>query len=199
MPCIFFSYILIVIREDIYFSGIHPSISIIHRASYLNSSRPKKTQGPSALSYAMWALASSISSTYSQYSEELYESARKQQQLLEKKSRYERRISMECIQACTLLAWYDLAHGHFDSCWTSMSQAWRLFQILNMRHPINHIANSSLPSIDAVKKEERNRAFWVLFTLDRYAYMSQSLPTTISITDKQSVSFYLQIYYRCFF
>lgn len=153
---------------------------IIHYERY-NTCQP-----PLYLRYAVWAIAAIGVKQYSHQNNEYYTKARN---LTEAAALTDPRCTQSALcraQAWLHLAMYDMICGRFELVWTNTSQAICLLQIAKV-HNLDTVKASSKSQKDKIgslsELEERRRAFWFAFCMDRIAFISKGLPSLICEKD----------------
>ena len=91
--------------------------------------------------------------------------------------------SINMLQACVLLCFYELKHPNFPRAWLTLGRAIRMSKIMGLekmdadptiaavRQPVFAPATSVL---DTTELEERRRTFWQLYVLDGLAGMREN-------------------------
>ena len=130
------------------------------------------------------------SNRYVNEEEMCYQNTRSLLEQAEMKGGGARFLTIEALQACLLIAVYEIKHMYTSRAWISVGRAVRLAQMMKL-HLLDrdqHLANSarlcgtdSLPSqnisaADWLEKEEKRRVFWAAYILDRFINNGQDWP-----------------------
>ncbi|KAH8799831.1 fungal-specific transcription factor domain-containing protein [Xylogone sp. PMI_703] len=157
--------------DQIYFEKIHIFAPILHRGRYSSSKRQgSENQTRACLEYAMWALATSLSTQYQNIHGQLYRHARRKLEALES-SNSQGTYCIQRVQAWILLAIYELMRMDYQRCWTSASRAIKLVQLMKLDKIDNPRAvnrSASTATSDWVETEQKRRIFWMAYCLDRF-------------------------------
>lgn len=95
-------------------------------------------------------------------------------------------VSVENLQACVLLAVYELRKGISAKTWITTGKAIRLAQMLNLhridvnKHSEHASAVSSEVSGTTGELEEQRRTFWAAYILDCFGGIERSISNTIA-------------------
>ncbi|KAJ5609195.1 hypothetical protein N7528_009762, partial [Penicillium herquei] len=171
--------------DQLYFDRAYAFAPIIHAHRYrLWSKQINKTTQRTCLQYAMWTLASSLSSQFHAQGCKLYAKSR---QLLEKLEAEEpcHQISLEQAQAWALLSIYELTCQDFDRGMMSAGRALRLIQMMRLYEldmPRNNTTKldqsqrqlTQVPE-DWISIETKRRTFWLGYLIDRFTSMVDGL------------------------
>lgn len=174
-------------REKVYFKDIHPIMPIIHCARYTSfQTLDVGAWPPLYLRYAIWAVAAHASEKHSHRSSEYYKMAR---HLTEEVALVDPKLchsAISCAQAWLHLAMYDNISGRYSLSWANTGHAIRLLQAAKVHNLDSTRDTSTNPTSQNVKwceAEEKRRAFWFAFCLDRIAFIGQGLPSMIDEKD----------------
>lgn len=186
-----------VLRDQVYWEKMHQFAPIIHQYRYLSwSRRPDKSAAQTALQYAMWALAASAAPDYSQLNvDRLYRCAVQALQAIENTSEpggQKQSNDLEQVQAQLLLSMYELKHKDFRQGWMTAGCAFRLIQLGWFQDLISGL-NKFSPCMDWTELEEKRRAFWLAYYLDRIISLRSDSPCTFS----EEVSFAHSAFEKC--
>ncbi|CAG8359439.1 unnamed protein product [Penicillium salamii] len=150
-------------RDQIFMDRIHPIAPLLHRQRYFSWARSsKKTASQLCLQYALCTLAGSISTHLRHCCESFYQHTCHLLDVLAAEDKDPPQI--EQIQACILLAYYDLTKRNFRRGWISTGRSIRSIQYMKL-FQVDQPQNNPT-SVDWVQEEEKRRAFWVTYTLD---------------------------------
>lgn len=173
--------------NEIYFSKIHPSLPMIHRARFLLSMDLAPHMRPAVcLRYAMWCHAATITPKYEQLAEHFYQRARKYAEQDEMKGHGESMITLGHCQAWTLLACYEFRQIYFPRAWMSIGRASRLALMMGLHRQDRvglDVKQTLPPPRDWTDREERRRTFWMAFCQDRYASIGTGWPMVMDEQD----------------
>ncbi|KAL3421156.1 fungal specific transcription factor [Phlyctema vagabunda] len=177
--------------EMSYFEAIYPIMPIIHYERYTScQTLSVGPWPPTYLRYAIWAVAAigANPSLNTHHGEDCYAKARTLSEAAALTPSESAPYSLCRAQAWLHLAMYDMICGRFALSWTSTSQAIRLLQIARVHNidAVDDVSNNSAFKIGRwSESEERRRAFWFAFCLDRSAFIGQGLPVLINERDIQ--------------
>ncbi|KAL4787254.1 fungal-specific transcription factor domain-containing protein [Aspergillus varians] len=173
--------------NQIYFDKTNTYVPVIHRPRYMAAmdfapnSRP-----PACLQYIVWAHAAAVSEKYLNLHSLFYQRARKYVELDQMKGLGEGSLSLAHCQTWILISCYEYKMMFFPRAWISAGSACRLSVMLGL-HRLDGEGlevKQCLPlSRDWTEKEERRRAFWMAFCVDRYASIGTGWPTCIDERD----------------
>ncbi|KAI9819302.1 MAG: hypothetical protein M1827_007459 [Pycnora praestabilis] len=170
-----------------YFDGVHPYLPMINRDTFgIMSVSPQQTD-LSSLSYAMAMLGASSTEEYTLLEKHCYRRSRADLEMIERQEDGGRLINLQVLQACLLIALYEIKRQNFARAWMSIGRAIRLTLMLGLhKMDLNGPSLSSpgfqpgLPATqDWTEIEERRRTFWVAFNLDWYASIRSGSSMTI--------------------
>lgn len=135
--------------------------------------------GPENLSlkHIIMAHGASISPKYVHLHKKFYETSRTH---FERAETGEGFVTIAALQACILLAWYELKHALFIRAWSGISRATWMTEVFGLRTmdqgpapPRRQQPRSQLiPTTDLLELEERRRTFWAAFNLTCFASIS---------------------------
>ncbi|KAL8971656.1 MAG: hypothetical protein Q9183_000945 [Haloplaca sp. 2 TL-2023] len=174
-----------------YFDVAHHTMPIVNQDRFTAKLSKAMLPPPIAsLSYAMASLGASIMDGYAATRDKCYELARKNLEVCEREEDGGHLMSIEALQACILIASYELRGKGFARAWMTLGRAIRLAQMMGLdrmdAHP--HLNNASKfqqtlpPAQSSWELEERRKAFWVLFIIDAYASVRSGSPVAIDQT-----------------
>ena len=181
---------MIPCSTHIYFEKVHPSLPMLHKYRYFASmSLAPQARPPVCLRYAMWSLAAAITEKYMHHQDIFYRRARKYIDLDEMKGAGEGFVSLAHAQTWVLISAYEFKMMYFPRAWMSVGRAARLVLMMGL----NRIDGSGMdvkqclpPARDWTEGEERRRAFWMAYCVDRYASIGTGWPMSI---DERDVSY----------
>lgn len=144
--------------------------------------------GPENLSLKSIVMAhgASISPKYVHLHKNFYEASRKH---FEQAETGEGFVTIAALQACILLAWYELKQTLFTRAWSSVSRAIWMAEMFGLRtmdqSPTSprrqKPQNQLVPTTDLLDLEERRRTFWAAFNLTCFASISTGWNTYVPI------------------
>lgn len=144
---------------------------------------------PVCLRYAIWCLAAKLSDKYFNHHDIFYRRARKYAEIDEMKGLGEAYVSVAHCQTWILTSSYEFHMMFFPRAWSSVGRAGRLAMMMGL----NRVDGMGLdvkqvlpPPRDWTEGEERRRAFWMAYCVDRYASMGTGWPVAM---DERDVSF----------
>lgn len=170
-----------------YFEKMHPSLPIIHRPRYYAAMNlAPHMRPPIALRYAMWALAAAVLDKYESLQEHFYSRARKYLQQDEMRGHGENIITVAHAQAWVLVSTFEFKMMYFPRAWMSAGRASRLALMMGL-HRVDgfglDVKQCLPPPRDNIDREERRRAFWMAFCVDRYSSIGTGWPMVIEEKD----------------
>lgn len=144
--------------------------------------------GPELLSlkYVVLAHGASISSEYRHTRKKFYDLARKHFEQTETGNGF---VTIAALQACILLALYEINQLLFTRAWTSVSRAMWMAQMFGLdkmdsgsasprqRRSRYHLSSNA----DSLELEDRRRAFWCAFSLCCFASTCTGMSTSALI------------------
>lgn len=141
----------------------------------------------SSLSYAIAMLGASLSDEYAHLEERCYHCSRKYLEMTERQEDGANFVSIDALQACVLITWYEFKGTGFARAWMSLGRAIRLAKMLGLHQmdrddPLRVGSGFQLPlpaTEGSAELEERRRTFWVLFIFDAYASVRTGSQMTI--------------------
>jgi hypothetical protein len=141
------------------------------------------------LQYAMWTLATALSSQFESSRELLYAETRQMLEALDLADDDLQPVWTEQIQSWLLVAFYELARASYRRASISAGRAFRLVQLARL-HDIDSPGNP-VGEEDEVVREERRRTFWVAYCLDRLICLRSRGPLTLTEEVVSRLSFLL--------
>ncbi|AEO68596.1 uncharacterized protein THITE_23050, partial [Thermothielavioides terrestris NRRL 8126] len=192
-------------RDQLYFDRIHAFVPAIHHRRYLQRSRVAlPTPSHRCLQYAMWTMASAMSSQFHHLRDSLYRGTLDLLHALDDArpttagtaattDNDDEASLLAQAQAWILVAVYEFVQlpSSFRRAWASVGRAIRLVQLLRLSEMDagdDHDAavldfttpyNGDTDVDVCIEREERRRTFWVAFCLDRFASALSGLPLTL--------------------
>ncbi|KFZ19471.1 hypothetical protein V501_00654 [Pseudogymnoascus sp. VKM F-4519 (FW-2642)] len=172
--------------DQLYFDRVHATVPIIHKYHYYVWSRnPGLKHSQVCLRNAMWILAMSHSSQFENVREAIYNETR---QKLEENDLSENNmnvVQIEQVQAWILITSYEFLRSSYQRAWFSAGRVFRLVQLLRLHELDNHsellqMLSASSSQEEEIGREERRRAFWVAYCLDRFISVQNGLPLTLN-------------------
>ena len=170
-----------------FFDKPHSGCLTIDKKRFL-SREGKSHPGPENLSLKSIVMAhgASISPQYMHLHRKFYEASRKH---FEQAEMGEGFVSIAALQACILLAWYELKHALFTRAWSSVSRAIWMAEVFGLRTLDQSFVsprrqksqNQLMPTTNLLDLEERRRTFWAAFNLTCYASISTCWSTDMPI------------------
>ncbi|KAL9038019.1 MAG: hypothetical protein Q9180_003390 [Flavoplaca navasiana] len=138
------------------------------------------------LRYAIWCLAAKLSDKYFNHHDVFYRRARKYAEIDEMKGLGEAYVSVAHCQTWILTSTYEFHMMFFPRAWSSVGRAGRLAMMMGL----NRVDGMGLdvkqvlpPPRDWTEGEERRRAFWMAYCVDRYASMGTGWPVAMDERD----------------
>lgn len=174
--------------HHLFFTKTHPTMPVIHRPRYLMamSNSSPKNRPPVPLQYIVWAFAASVSDKYQSVHRHYYERARHYFDRDEMRGQGENIVSLQHVQALTLIASYEFKYLMFPRAWQTTGRASRLGLMLGL-HKIDgsamDVKQCLPPPKDWIEREERRRTYWACFEGDRYASIGTGWPMLLEEAD----------------
>ncbi|KAL8959687.1 MAG: hypothetical protein Q9193_003485 [Seirophora villosa] len=172
-----------------YFDIAHYAVPIINQEKFLTSlNQPNIPPHVASLSYAIASLGASLMDGYAHVKDKCYQIARKNFEACEREEDGANLMTIEALQACILVTYYELRGKGFARAWMTLGRAIRLAQMMGldrMDAPEASVAGTLrfqqtlAPAQSPLELEERRKAFWVLFIHDTYASVRSGTPVTI--------------------
>ncbi|KAJ5675038.1 uncharacterized protein N7477_004972 [Penicillium maclennaniae] len=175
--------------DQLYFDRAYAFAPIVHTHRYRSwSKQPNKSKQKTCLQYAMWTLASSLSSQFQVDGRKLYAKTRQLLHALDSEEPCHQ-IPLEQAQAWTLLAIYELTCQDFHRGMLSAGRAFRLIQMMRLyeldvpqtpatmqldQYPGQLTLQGSVQD-DWIDIETKRRTFWLAYTIDRFTSMVDGL------------------------
>ena len=132
-------------------------------------------------------LGASLSEEWAHLAERCYDYSRKYLELTEKQEDGADFVSIQALQACVLITWFEFKGTGFTRAWMSLGRAIRLAKMMGLHQmvrddPVTVGSGFQLPLPEAegrAELEERRRTFWALFIFDAYASARTGSPMAI--------------------
>ncbi|KAI1084748.1 putative Zn(II)2Cys6 transcription factor [Whalleya microplaca] len=176
--------------DQLYFDRAYMFAPILHAHRYRSwSKQPNKSKQKTCLQYAMWTLASSLSSQFQVVVRQLYSETRQLLHTIESEES-SHQVSIELAQAWLLLAIYELTCEDYHRWMMSVGMAFRLVQMMRMYELDIHqsppttqsqeqyssqLSPSGQVQDDWIDIETKRRTFWLAYTIDRFTGMVDGL------------------------
>ncbi|KAK1718091.1 uncharacterized protein BDZ83DRAFT_633309 [Colletotrichum acutatum] len=185
--------------DQLYFDRVHSFTPFLHQSSYIRISkhlekrREMNTRAISdgtklshkCLQYAMWAMASSLSSQFQHLRDTMYREALDRFRNLDSPGGPVEKEEglLKQAQAWILISMYELMAVGFHRAWVSAGRAVRLIQLLRLSSIDKSCDKASGSTEDSdlfVEKEEKRRTLWMAFCLDAVICLVHDLPRTFT-------------------
>ncbi|KAK1654098.1 fungal-specific transcription factor domain-containing protein [Colletotrichum phormii] len=185
--------------DQLYFDRVHSFTPFLHQSSYVRKSKELEKRPPpndrsasdgiklshTCLQYAMWAMASSLSSQFQHLRDNMYREALERLRNLDYlDSPVEKEEGLlKQAQAWILISMYELMQVGFHRAWVSTGRAIRFVQLMRLGSIDAGCDKASRLSEDAdlfVKNEEKRRTFWMALCLDTIICLVHDLPRTFT-------------------
>ena len=131
------------------------------------------------LQFAIWTSASAFSGQFDSVREKLYTTTRSILDGLDLKDGDMAACRIEHIQSWILITFFEFAKTHYRRGWLSAGRVFRLVQLLRL-YDVDNPKFNKPSELSDLEKEERRRAFWVAYCLDRLISVSNATPVTLS-------------------
>lgn len=122
----------------------------------------------------MWTLAGSLTSQLQHVCESFYQQTCS---LLDVLSTRDNDPQIEYVQACILILYYDQMKKSFRRGWTSAGRCIRAIQLMRLFEVDR--PQDKVESGDWIQKEEKRRAFWVVYSLDIFISLQGEWPLSL--------------------
>ncbi|KAL8973220.1 MAG: hypothetical protein Q9197_002446 [Variospora fuerteventurae] len=172
-----------------YFDIAHYAMPILNQDKFLAAlAQSYMPPHVASLSYAVASLAASLMDGYAHVKDKCYQIARKSFETCEREEDGANLMTIEALQACILITFYELRGKGFARAWMTLGRAIRLAQMMGldrMDAPEPSVTGTlkfqqTLPPAQSqLDLEERRKAFWVLFIVDTYASVRTGTPVAI--------------------
>ncbi|KAH8879031.1 hypothetical protein GQ53DRAFT_856499 [Thozetella sp. PMI_491] len=182
--------------DQLYFDRVHPIVPILHKPRYFSWAASRGAEAISrshlCLQSAMWTLAMSMSSQFEHMREATYVETRQMLEQCDAKlddddgnSGAEHTSQLEQAQAWILVAHYEFLRARHQRAWFSAGRVFRLVQFLRLHEvdtPLGSLRSGTWPPTkeDNIVMEEKRRAFWVAYSLDRLISVHHELPLALN-------------------
>ena len=169
------------ISHDTCFDICRPMLAMIDHSRFeAEISQPSPSIQVQALSYALGALGAFLIPELHSHVKICYQQSRTLLDLCERQESGESLISINTLQACTLLTFYELKQPNVGRAWMSLGRAIRLAKMMGLDQVDGQLGMAAqwcpstqpLPLFDPAEAEERRRTFWILYILDAFANTS---------------------------
>ncbi|KAH8196236.1 hypothetical protein TruAng_009593 [Truncatella angustata] len=123
----------------------------------------------------------SCSSQFAGIADNLYTKTKAMLEDLDLKAVETEHSRVECVQAWILITYYEFAKVNYRRGWLSAGRVFRLIQLLKL-YEVDSPGTWTFPDEkdQIIEMEEKRRAFWVAYCLDRFASVGEGAPTTLS-------------------
>lgn len=184
-------------RDQLFFDRAYTFAPIIQANRYRSwSKQPQRSRRKIALQYAMWTVASSLSSHFQSAGRQLYIETKQALNALDSEEP-QQQISIEQAQAWLLLAMYEITCDDYQRGMMSAGKAFRLIQMMRLyeidaQRPLVPLTTQKMerdqdsPNLqerhkdDWVDTETKRRTFWLAYTIDRFTSMVDGLHSFIN-------------------
>ncbi|KAK4868315.1 hypothetical protein LT330_007037 [Penicillium expansum] len=170
--------------DQLYLDRVHQSIPILHQRRYLSWSKSTtKSASRTCLQYAMWALASLMSTQFRDMIEPLYEKTKEMLEHLSLEANEKNNLTTELAQAWVLVVIFESMRTYHQQAWMSVGRAFRLVQAMRYHEidsPHGRKGSFSSQMSDFTEIEERRRVFWMAYFLDHVISIRDDWPITLN-------------------
>ncbi|KAL2844387.1 fungal-specific transcription factor domain-containing protein [Aspergillus pseudodeflectus] len=172
--------------DQLYLDRAHPSIPVLHQRRYMTWSKSTaRTESQRCLQYAMWAMASLLSTQFRDMLELLYQEAKRMLEhlTLDGEEDDTTSIGTELAQAWVLIAAFESMRAFHRRAWMSAGRAFRLVQALHYHEidsPTRRQGLSPPLGRDSIAVEEKRRVFWMAYLLDHLISLRDDWPITLN-------------------
>ncbi|KAI1379515.1 fungal-specific transcription factor domain-containing protein [Hypoxylon crocopeplum] len=163
--------------DQLFFDRVNIFLPMIQQYRYFKRSRPAPTSpSHTCLQYAMWTIASALSSQFHHLRDALYHDTLER---LGHSPAEDDASRLEHAQAWIIIAVYEFMQAPFQRAWISVGRAIRLVQLMRLNE-IDKVADIEVDHGVFIEKEERRRTFWMAFCLDRCSCVLEGLSLTLN-------------------
>lgn len=183
----------VILRYQAYFDQADHNCYMLEKHSFL-SKMDHQPLGQELLSlkYIVLAHGASASTTYCHLQNKLYDTSRKYFESAENGNPF---VAIASLQACTLLATFELKQLLFSRAWGRVNRAMWMAEMFGLhkmdaQHQSSRRRQSALyvaPTTDPEELEERRRTFWSIFILCCFTSMSVGWNTYAQINCMEEV------------
>ena len=177
-----------MLSDQLYFERFHPVAPMVHKQRYFSWAGQESLSWPRAcLRSAMRTIAAATSVAFKAHSQTLYQETRRMLKDTDTAQSSEElgwspygaaMVPVEKIQALIILAHYELLCHTQHKAMMTASRVFRLVQLARL-YEVDKLDGSMAGSEDFVTTEEKRRAFWMAFSLDRFLCARDDLPLTL--------------------
>ncbi|KAI0469733.1 fungal-specific transcription factor domain-containing protein [Xylariaceae sp. FL0804] len=151
--------------DQLYFDRVHPSMPILHQRRYSSWSKSgSKSAARMALQYAMWTLATLLSSQFREMTQSLYQETKRTLEACNIDHVDMNTLETEWLQAWVLLSVFESMRTYHRQAWVSAGRVFRLLQ--GLRYNEIDSPKRTADTGDFVDTEQKRRVFWMAFFLD---------------------------------
>lgn len=127
----------------------------------------------------------SHSSQFENMREILYNETRQMLEEVDLGDKNTNTVHTEHLQAWILITYYEFLRSSYQRAWFSAGRVFRLVQLLRLHEldsPTSYLLVLSVQGgeNDEIETEEKRRAFWVAYCLDRFISVQNGLPLTLN-------------------
>ncbi|KAI0506080.1 fungal-specific transcription factor domain-containing protein [Xylaria bambusicola] len=173
----------LVVRMQLYIDRVHPMLPILSAAtiSKLRKDMDFLDQYERCLWFAVLTIATAFSSQFDDVRDRLYLTTRSR---LEEMDLAEDSLDsgrVELAQAWILLVFYEFTKTNYQRGWLSAGRLFRHVQMTALYSVDRGMKPSSVNTeADPVIEEEKRRAFWVAYCVDRIISVCDTAPLTLA-------------------
>ncbi|KAH8799820.1 fungal-specific transcription factor domain-containing protein [Xylogone sp. PMI_703] len=167
--------------DQLYFDRAHAIVPILHKGRYFSwSKQPNISPYGRCLRNAMWTLAISLSTQFQSVREMLYVETRQMLEALDLCDNSMEPVRIEQLQAWILITLYEFLRTDYRRGWISAGRVFRMVQLARLHEIDSGRDDISMSKEDIILTEEKRRAFWVAYCLDRFISVRNGFPLTLT-------------------
>ncbi|KAI1270973.1 fungal-specific transcription factor domain protein [Xylaria sp. FL0933] len=168
---------------QLYLDRVHPILRMLSPAKIFQSQKETDSldQYGRCLRYAMWTIATAFSSQFEEIRNKLYSITRDMLEKLDYAGPDFDSSRIEPTQAWILLVFYELIKTNYHRAWLSAGRLFRHVQMAEL-YSVDRGTKPCSSSIqaDPVVEEEKRRAFWLSYCVDRIISVCETTPLTLA-------------------
>ncbi|KAH6658933.1 hypothetical protein BKA67DRAFT_2007 [Truncatella angustata] len=163
------------------FHAVVPILSQVRTLRWISGTDKTLDGYQRCLQHAIWTTAAACSSQFAGIADNLYTKTKAMLEDLDLKAVETEHSRVECVQAWILITYYEFAKVNYRRGWLSAGRVFRLIQLLKL-YEVDSPGTWTFPDEkdQIIEMEEKRRAFWVAYCLDRFASVGEGAPTTLS-------------------
>ena len=169
-------------RIQLYLDRVHPILPILSPARVIQSRKDTESldQYGRCLQYAMWTIATAFSSQFEKIRDKLYVTTREMLDKLDFVELDDSTHQVEPTQVWILVVYYEFIKTNYHRGWLSAGRLFRHIQMAEL-YNVDRATKACTSGIDTdpIIAEEKRRAFWLAYCLDRVISVCETMPLTL--------------------